>query len=585
MMAIFRFLWNNAALILIAAAFAWAAGTVWTRAARSIEGENEIVLRVCHWQLETGYRDAINELGKDFSDDYFKRTGKRVTIIQDAIPETVYGQFVSTNLIGGTAPDLISVGLGLSNVIWREYLNRYFVPLTSDINRPNPFNVGTKLEGVPFKQTFVDGGRSSYNEELQNYMTVPTSVHAIRLFYNVDLLEKLTGLRTPPKEWNAFLAMSEKIGSQKKADGTQYTPLASSKYHFGVWASTVADPLTWTLLKKADFNRDGYVSSEETFAAIKSGRLKFDDPAIRARYAIITQLTPSFPEGWTGKQRDEAVFLFAQQRAVFIPTGTWDARSLQQQAIDADGKQIFEVGIIDFPSPTSTDPVYGPFALGPKYDRPLPWGGFGITRTCKHPDVAFEFLQYISSLKGNEKFNEIVGWIPVVEGAAIPESLRSFKPTLRGMYGNFAPFVGGETSVRFEQLSDVFIAGRISFDEMVKQYTPAYLTMGEKDYTLAKRDWKRGSLGSEQFLVTMRESLKTVPAERQREMLWRYASLTARRQLFPTVDRAYQVKLIADSGKGSGEGSVQLPAPYELSAAARSRAKENLRKSLAFESK
>ena len=39
-----------------------------------------------------------------------------------------------------------------------------------------------------------------------------------------------------------------------------------------------------------------------------------------------------------------------------MTTGTWDARSLQEQA-----KGQFEVGIMDFPIPAADDPVYGAY--------------------------------------------------------------------------------------------------------------------------------------------------------------------------------------------------------------------------------
>ena len=35
--------------------------------------------------------------------------------------------------------------------------NQYFTPLSPYVGNPNPFNVGSPLEGVPWKDTFVDG--------------------------------------------------------------------------------------------------------------------------------------------------------------------------------------------------------------------------------------------------------------------------------------------------------------------------------------------------------------------------------------------------------------------------------------------
>ena len=80
---------------------------------------------------------------------------------------------------------------------------------------------------------------------------------------------------------------------------------------------------------------------------------------------MLREVTQYFQTGYTGLGRDEAVFLFAQQRAVFITTGTWDVGSLHEQA-----RGVFNVGIMDFPVPSRDDPEFGQVAEGPVYERP-----------------------------------------------------------------------------------------------------------------------------------------------------------------------------------------------------------------------
>ena len=80
---------------------------------------------------------------------------------------------------------------------------------------------------------------------------------------------------------------------------------------------------------------------------------------------MLRELTDQFQTGFSGLTRDEAVFLFVQQTAVFMATGTWDARSLQEQS---DGQ--FTVGVMDFPLPDADDPVYGKFVEGPLFEQP-----------------------------------------------------------------------------------------------------------------------------------------------------------------------------------------------------------------------
>jgi raffinose/stachyose/melibiose transport system substrate-binding protein len=568
------FVKDNVAALLIACAFVWAASTVFSRELRRAK-DDAIEIRVAHWQLETGFRIAIDEMGKEFSDIYYKRTGKRVRIIQDAIPETVYGQFASTNLIGGTAPDLMATGLGLPWTIWRDYLNRYFVPLTSDVAQPNPYNVGTELEGVPLLQTYIDGGRGSYNEDLQNYMTVPLTIYAMRLFYNEDLFQQHTGLTEPPKTWAEFIQACEKIKQGKTAEGNPIVPVAMSQYHVGLWGSQLADPLTWSLLKDIDFNRDSTVSAEETFAGIRSGRISFKHPTILARFQLVDQSKPMFPDGWVAKQRDEAVFLFAQQKAVFIPTGTWDALSLQQQAYQADGTKLFTVRAMQLPAPAPNDPNFGQFALARLYDRPMPSGGFGITRQSKHREIAFEFLQYLASKDGNQRFNNTVGWIPAIRGALPPENLRGFEPNLEGIYNNFSPTLGGRSQVKWDQLLPQFNNGEKTFDQMMDEYQPYYIKEAKEDYDELRRNWKRGNLGVEMFLVSVRHDLKEQPADRKDEMLWRYVTVLVNRQIWPTFGRKTTLEMVAEATQNP---TTQIRvAPYELLPEARERAKAKLR--------
>ena len=71
---------------------------------------NNIIIRVTHWQLEAGIREGIDEMARKFEKRYFQDTGKKVTIVQNPISEKVYQQYVQTQCIGRTAPDLIEIG-------------------------------------------------------------------------------------------------------------------------------------------------------------------------------------------------------------------------------------------------------------------------------------------------------------------------------------------------------------------------------------------------------------------------------------------------------------------------------------------
>src|SRR4051794_12322279 len=96
-------------LLAIAAAFLWSAVTIAMR--RSEEARpGTTVIRIGHWQLESGVREAFETLGKQFAElpEVKARYGD-VKIAQDAIPDTTYGQWLTSQMMGQTAPDLLEV--------------------------------------------------------------------------------------------------------------------------------------------------------------------------------------------------------------------------------------------------------------------------------------------------------------------------------------------------------------------------------------------------------------------------------------------------------------------------------------------
>ncbi|MBQ7253001.1 MAG: carbohydrate ABC transporter substrate-binding protein [Kiritimatiellae bacterium] len=581
----FGFIGRYFSLLVVAGVFVWSAASI--ALYRSQEaGENEIVIRLGHWQLEASVREGIDEMAKEYSELHARLHpgAPKITIKQDAIPEGTYGQWVGTQLMGGTAPDILQVGAQLPDNIWLSYYNRYFQPISRYAQAPNPYNATNELAQVPLRQTFKDGMKTAYVTEMQEYMSFPLSLFGVRIFYNKNLLKQLTGLDEAPLDYREFLAACEKIKSQvNPANGQAYIPIAGSAYHFAHWDSMMFSPVTYGCIRRGDLNRDAFVGNDETYVAFKTGALDFHYPPLACWLKMVREVTDEFQTGYTGLGRDEAVFLFAQQRAVFMTTGTWDARSLQEQA-----KGQFEVGIMDFPLPSADDPVYGKVVEGRIYESPGAGFRFAVTRSSQHFEEALDFLMFLSGKEGNEKLNKIIGWIPAIKGTEIDPLLKAFDPHLEGIYGAVSFTLGGNTSITWGQQYDLYKVNQVSFEDFAKNFTEYYIKNGRKDFIEQQKDWRRGMQRNEQYLAGIRarailsdkayrESADEGERERlaqERESAWvRYRAITYARQLWNEINHARDMKRIEQTELPEG-----WVGPYEYSDKVIARIRERLEK-------
>ena len=539
------------ALLFVVAVFLWSVVAILSYRRAQTPAGVKTVLRLGHWQLEAGVRDAFIRMASEYH-----RIHPEVQVIQEAIPESNYGQWLTTQLMGGTAPDIVEVGIGVPYNVLLGYYSRYLLPLTAQVNQPNPYNRGTGAADVPWRKTYKDGMRNSYIEELQEYMTVPLAQFGCRIFYNRDLLEKLTGSKEAPHAYRAFLAVCDRIKSQKDARGRWYTPIASSSYHMGTWDAYMCDPLTYGAVRFVDFNRDGAVANDELFVGFTTGRIDLFFPPFAAKFRMLRELTDEFQPGFTGLTRDEAVFLFAQQRAVFIATGTWDAGSLLEQA-----RGVFEVGIMDFPMPTQDDPEFGRVVEGPVYERATSTFPFAITRTSRHPDVALDFLRFLGSRTGNQELNRIIGWIPAITGTTTSPMLQAFEPHLEGVYGAMPLTLGGETAIRWQQLYALYTVGQLGYTNLAAQFLPFYLLHGSPELKELHRNRRRAEILDEQFLAGYRAQAMYSSGLAAASLWSKYRQLTTERIIQRNLNAAL---LQATLQEGRVTNAV---APYAFSPA------------------
>ncbi len=427
---------------------------------------SKIHIRISHWQLELGYRDALAAVIKDY-----EKLHPKVRIHQIPVSEQFYGQVINTNLVGGTAPDLMEMGFA-SMASQDQYLARFYEPMSSYISKPNPYNKGTDLEKVAWRDTFIDGMRSWYRDTLQEYFGVPTSTFTIRMFYNKDLFKKVTGSDEKPKTFSELIAKLKKIKEYAKTHNLDIVPIAASKYGANMIFTRFQVGFFANYEDALDIDRDGVISGLELYVGLKEGKIHWNDPINKAYFSLIHELSQYFQKGFMAVGRDQRMFLFVQGKAGMMASGSWDAESIFRQA-------KFRVGICDFPMPVKNE-KYGKYVLGKLSEAGTGTGsGYGICRYSKHKDIALDFLRFLTSKKECQKFNEIVNWIPAVIGTHPTEKLRDFAPDPKGFTTRMNWYWGNRTRAVYYGALAQYVQNEISFGQLGKKVIDA---LNDKNY-------------------------------------------------------------------------------------------------------
>jgi raffinose/stachyose/melibiose transport system substrate-binding protein len=408
---------NVVGLLLVGVVFAYAATRVWQRT-REEADDGRVTLRFAHWQLESGVGEAFAAMIAAY-----EGINPKVKVIQMRIPERVYAQWAMTQLIGGTAPDIMELGPTLETVVQA----RHFEPLSRFVNDPNPYNEGVPLEGVPWRSTFIDGLASGYTEKLADYYGIPCFFATIRVFVNGELLREITGSDALPESFDTFLAVCGRVREHAAETGRRIVPIAGSRDN----APYLLDQAFETVLQKrvhaSGFIPNLHPSPDSFFLGYLRGEWSLDDPEPRAGLGLMRSLGRELSPGFLQLRRDDALFAFVQGRALMVAAGSWEASGLNAQA-------PFPIRVMRLPLPERDHPEFGKFTWGPPAEASgrASTGPFAIYNGTKHFDVALDFLRFLSSQSVHRAFVQRSGWLPVVTGVEAPASMAGFEPKLDG---------------------------------------------------------------------------------------------------------------------------------------------------------
>lgn len=423
------------------------------------------VIRVLHWQLEAGYREALQTAINEY-----EALHPDVKVEQMAITETVYDQTLNTSLIGKNAPDLAELGKGKFGAD-DQYTVRYFIPLSNIIRRPNPYNKGTDYENTPWKETFLDGMRGGWRSALQDYYTVPVTLFNMRYFYNKDMYREVTGSDEPPRTFGELIEVGRKVREFGQQRGETITPVVNCYKPEGTVLDPLHIPFTSALEADIDLDLNGEMSAVESYIGYLNGKWNFENPYVQAYFGCLADWTTLFEPGFMGMDRQTALYRFANNKALILTTGSWDAQSIKKQC---EGK--FEVGVFRFPIPAGNE-KWGEYVRGPNTEATATGGGgFGVYKESKHIDVAVDFLMFLTSKQNNGRIMEIASWPPIVAGSKVGPDMKPFIPNP----------IGYSAKVNFEMTDNV----KTVFNGQMAKYLPGEATYEglAAEYDRAVRD-------------------------------------------------------------------------------------------------
>jgi len=381
-------------------------------------------IRVATWYLQPGMPEAFEELAAEYS-----RLHPDVVVEQNLVHWQLYPMWLRTRLVGEDAPDIVM----FPNEVRRETILRYMYPLTEYVDRKNPYNTGTDLEGVPWRQTFVDGLSSSpaFVGDVMEYYSIPTMLNTSRFYYNVDLYRELFGERPLPETTDEFFQLCEDVLVHSRKSGRFIVPITASKDRATEIVASFFELMTQRLMERVDPNLDLSLAPRELAIAYKKRKWSLQTADIQAGCELVERIGRYFQQGFMGMERNEAIYGFNRGRALMFMSGPYDARSI---TLDSQ----FELGVFDFPEPDTTRPQYTRFVKGRPSEAGLPGGqNLGIVKRSRDKDRAVDFLMFLSSKSSFKRWIVDADRIAPVRNIEPNPLVAEFAPRLEGPQRGF----------------------------------------------------------------------------------------------------------------------------------------------------
>jgi raffinose/stachyose/melibiose transport system substrate-binding protein len=389
---------------------------------------DRVTIRFCHWQLETGVRDAVAGMIRRY-----EQINPRVHVIQIAIPGgpagSTYGTWVLTQMAAGNGPDLVQYDALHPDVA------RLFQPINAEVEKPNPYDRGTPLEGLRWRDTFVDGMITNFDRNLLGYYSASLDVHMQRITYNRRLMKTITGSDAPPRTYRELLALCAAIRAYARTHGLNLEPMANppDANKGQCWYITMA--MSDRLCERIDFQHKLVLGPDDLGQSYLRRDWSYDSPEAVAAFQEIKEFGEMCGPGFWARSRDAAVTDFVCGRAVMFVAPSWQATTLL-------GICDFPVAVFTYPYPREDDPVYGRYVKGPFSDGQLiPGMEIFLNRATPHRAEAVDFLRFMTSQEGGTIFSNLSNWQSATVGVKPSAFAAQYKFQTEGYCWNGNLFV------------------------------------------------------------------------------------------------------------------------------------------------
>lgn len=462
-----------------------------------VAGEMKRTIRIAHSITDPRVKEEFQDLARKY-----QRIHSDVRVEIQSIPLRAYEQWVTTQLMGGTAPDLVQIMSTVSS--WETLAQHYLVPLTPYISNPNPYNVDNDLAGQSWRDSYIDGMEGGYFIHVMEFFTVPLTLDNNRIFYNKDLFRRALGGTAAPRTFRDFMELCRRLVNYSQEQGRILYPLAVSQEDdlFPRYYRS----LTGGMMDPYDIEQFGNSGFAAVYYGLVTDGLDLKSERIRAAFDLIKELYAYAQPSFVSDMPEQKRFLFIQELAAMAVGNTRDFGIYKDVA-------NFEVGVFDFPQVGRDDPRYGRHYEGPSREASLATFSFGLTQNSRHHELVIDFLRFCTSRENNEAFCQALDWFPAITGARVSDpDLRIFEPVTEGVsrYPGIDPD-NGPINLYFVQNLPLFLDGQIDFDAFMDGFENVYRT-GFKENFQVKLDRSLGNRPQTEFNIA-KETAKMLFAE------------------------------------------------------------------------